>query len=165
MLKKSYLLYLIIFVLLVAGFILLARPGSRPGKSVGNVTTGAAGEMAYDFGSIRMNAGLVSHVYQIKNTNSDDLTITNIYTSCMCTNAYFLKDAKRVGPFGMPGHAGSSGPAIREILAPGGTAQVEVVFDPAAHGPAGLGKVERMVTVETLGHEPVQMQFTAEVTP
>lgn len=165
MFKKTYLTYGIIILFLIGGFVLIGWPREPKGKTQGSVATSSAGESSYDFGRVQINGGNVSHLYEIKNTTSDPMMIKNIYTSCMCTTAYFLKDGKRVGPFGMPGHGGSAGPAISETLAPQAKAQVEVVFDPAAHGPAGLGKIERMVTVETLDHEPMQMRFTAEVTP
>lgn len=67
------------------------------------------------------------------------------------------------GPFGMPGHGAI--PTINEALEPGTEATIEVVFDPAAHGPAGVGKVNRVVTVETASGEALQLSFQATVTP
>ena len=64
----------------------------------------------------------------------------------MCTEATLVTSTGKRGPFGMPGHAPI--PAISERLAPGEMAEVDVVFDPAAHGPAGIGRIERNVTVQ-----------------
>jgi hypothetical protein len=81
----------------------------------------------------------------------------------MCTTALLVKGVKQFGPFGMPGHAPI--PAIDQTLAPGERAYVEVVFDPAAHGPAGVGLIERVVTIENSAQQPVQLAFSARVTP
>ncbi|KKT83316.1 MAG: hypothetical protein UW81_C0021G0020, partial [Candidatus Giovannonibacteria bacterium GW2011_GWC2_44_9] len=41
----------------------------------------------------------------------------------------------------------------------------EVVFDPAAHGPAGVGRIERAVYLENSASEALQLKFSATVTP
>lgn len=117
----------------------------------------------FDFGKTSMAAGNVSKVYWIKNISGDPLTVTNLSTSCMCTVATLITPAEKKGPFGMPGH----GPASRlaERLAAGASAQVEVVFDPAAHGPAGIGQTDRIVTIENDGGLPLELRFSAMVTP
>ena len=48
---------------------------------------------------------------------------------------------------------------------PGDDAVVEVVFDPAAHGPAGIGPIERVVTIENSAGRPLELAFNATVTP
>ena len=117
----------------------------------------------YNFGKISMAAGNVSKVYWIKNISGDPLDITRLSTSCMCTVATLITPAGKKGPFGMPGHGPT--PRIEERLAPGATAQVEVVFDPAAHGPAGIGQTDRIVTIENDGGLPLELRFSAMVTP
>ena len=118
----------------------------------------------FNFGKVSMAAGNVSRLYWIKNTSATPLTITKMYTSCMCTTATLITPAgSRMGPFGMPGHGPA--PRIDELLAPGETAQVEAVFDPAAHGPAGIGQTERIVTIENNGGLPLELSFSAMVTP
>ena len=110
-----------------------------------------------------MAAGNVSHLYWIKNISGDSLTITKLSTSCMCTVATLITPAGKKGPFGMAGHGPT--PRLVERLAPGETAQVEVVFDPAAHGPAGIGRTERIVTVGNDAGLPLELRFSAMVTP
>lgn len=164
MFKKSYLTYGIIILLMIGGFILIGWPRQPKDRNQSQVRSSVAGETTYDFGQIKINGGNVSHVYEIKNKTDKPMTVKKMYTSCMCTTATLIRGEKRVGPFGMPGH-GLSEAKIEETLAPGETAKVEVVFDPAAHGPAGLGKVERVVTLETSDNQRMELQFKAEVTP
>ena len=118
---------------------------------------------SFDFGTLSMAAGKVSHRFSISNTGKSAVTITRLYTSCMCTEATLITPSGRNGPFGMPGHGANAG--IFERIAPGGTAQVEAVFDPAAHGPAGIGPTERVVTIRTAEAAPLELQFTALVRP
>lgn len=106
-----------------------------------------ASEPSYDFGTVSMANGLVRHEFKIKNEGSNPLTISELYTSCMCTNAIFKRAGKEKGPFGMPGHGFV--PKLGETLAPGEEAIIEVVFDPAAHGPAGVGPIQRVVSLNT----------------
>jgi len=117
----------------------------------------------FDFGRVPMSGGKVSHRYSIRNSGTAPLTITKIYTSCMCTAATLVTRSRNVGPFGMPGHG--SIPTLDERLAPGEAAQVNVVFDPSAHGPAGIGLNERSVTVRNDAGRSLELSFTAMVRP
>jgi len=117
----------------------------------------------FGFGRISMAAGKVSHRYSIRNTAMTPLTITKIYTSCMCTAATLVTRSATKGPFGMAGHGGL--PSVSERLAPGELAQVDVVFDPAAHGPAGVGPTDRVVTIMNDAGLALELRFNAMVTP
>lgn len=119
---------------------------------------------SFDFGRISMAKGKVSHRYSIRNSGATPLTINKIFTSCMCTTATLMTpSAKTLGPFGMPGHGLLA--SISESLAPGELAQVDVVFDPAAHGPAGVGPTTRAVTVLNDAGLALELRFNAMVTP
>lgn len=124
-----------------------------------------AEESHFDFKTISMADGKVSHRFEIKNSGSEPLKIKKVYTSCMCTVAS-VTDAKGAayGPFGMPGHGGGSSPAAIEVNA-GESITVEAVFDPAAHGPQGVGKIKRVVYLETnsVDQPQTQLTFSAEV--
>ena len=122
-----------------------------------------AQETSFDFGTISMAKGKVNHAYTVTNTGTDPVTINKVYTSCMCTTASFVSNGKTYGPFGMPGHTAI--PSIDVSLAPGATVQIEAVFDPAAHGPAGVGPISRVVILENSAGKPVEISFTANVTP
>jgi len=134
---------------------------SGPVSAAGNGILSAE-ESSFDFGNVSMAAGKASHNFTIKNTGSEFLSITKIYTSCMCTEAKLLKNGNVIGPFSMLGMGYN--PAVNEILAPNEEAQIQVVFDPAAHGPAGLGHIERAVVIENSG-KTLELSFKADVTP
>ena len=141
------------------------QPGEAKAATSGATGPGTLAAMApaFNFGTVSMAAGNVTHRYTVSNTGTGPVTITKLYTSCMCTTATLETSSGRRGPFGMPGHAPI--PAIRERLAPGEMAQVEVVFDPTAHGPAGVGRIDRTITLENDAGRPFELAFTATVRP
>ena len=123
-----------------------------------------AAETNYDFGEVSMAKGLVEHKYVLKNNSTEAVKIGRVETSCMCTTAFILsEDGKEVGPFGMPGHGGPSGSANLTIK-PGEEVIVRAVFDPAAHGPAGVGLIERQIALTVEG-VPLYLNFKAVVKP
>lgn len=167
--NKNIIAGAVVLIIVFGGLVWLARPNSGfRGASSGASNKGAAvalvaNESAFDFGTISMAAGNVTHLYKIKNTSSQDAVITRVYTSCMCTSAYLLRGDKRFGPYGMPGHAFGGG--LNEILKPNEEASIEAIFDPAAHGPAGVGAIQRAVVIETDSGKTLELNFSAMVTP
>ena len=148
------------------GFIWMARPAPQSGTAspiLGKNGVLAARENNYDFGSISMAAGKVSKTFAIKNTGTDALAVSQLYTSCMCTVATLKIGGRSVGPFGMPGHGFAQ--RINEIIQPNEETAIEVVFDPAAHGPAGVGRIERAVYLENSAGAALELKFSATVTP
>lgn len=123
----------------------------------------AAAEQSFDFGRVSMQNGKVAHKFLIKNPTDKPITVSKLFTSCMCTQAALIRGDKITGPFGMPGH--NPIPAIDEKLAPGEEAVIEAVFDPAAHGPAGIGAIARTVYIENDSSGPLALDFKAYVTP
>jgi len=157
---------IVIGVLILGGLIWIARPDEQSNNAVsasssGSITVEEANN--YDFGSISMAAGKVKHQFKIKNTSTEMVTISKMYTSCMCTTATLMAGGKLSRPMGMPGH--SAIPSINQIINPNEEATVEVIFDPAAHGPAGVGKIQRTVTLENNTGKPIELQFAAVVNP
>lgn len=122
----------------------------------------ASEEKLFDFGEVSMAQGKVSHEFKIKNSGSGSLTLNKIYTSCMCTEAFLLKGDIKLGPYGMPGHGFI--PKIKQTLGAGEEADIQVVFDPAAHGPAGVGPIQRIVYIETSSSTET-LQIKAMVKP
>ncbi len=174
--NRNLILAAVAIVVAVAIAIIAAKPGTRSATSTSAAPAAAppvsavrasgalkARETAFDFGTISMAAGKVSHRYWFRNESAAPVLIRRIYTSCMCTTATLAKGARIVGSYGMPGHGPV--PEVNESLAPGEAAYVDAVFDPAAHGPAGLGRTERVVTIEPAAGEPLQVGFVAEVRP
>ena len=124
----------------------------------------AAVETKFNFGSISMAAGKVTHRYRFRNAGTEPIVLGKMYTSCMCTTAALVKSSgRKFAPVGMPGHTPI--PALNETMQPNEEAMVEVVFDPAAHGPAGIGPIDRIVTIENSAGQPLELAFVANVTP
>ena len=149
---------------LLLGGLVLASSGSKGDEAV--VTGGAsltALEESYDFGTVSMAKGEVSHEFKIKNNSAEPITVTKVYTSCMCTKASIVAASGKAGPFGMAGHGYI--PSINVVVAPGEEAAIIAIFDPAAHGPAGVGPVAREITVEEKGVAPLTLGFRATVAP
>ncbi len=123
-----------------------------------------ASEPVYDFGEVRMAKGLVEHKFVLKNDSAEAVKIGRVETSCMCTTVFLSgENGGEIGPFGMAGHSDvrtSAGMTIN----PGEELIVRAVFDPAAHGPAGVGLVERQIALE-VGGTPTILSFTATVAP
>lgn len=164
--KKIISIFLGIFAL--AGLIWLARPSGgdnpvpAPLASNRSFLIGEAGN-EYDFGTISMAAGRVSHAFRLKNAGEEAVLISKMYTSCMCTTATLVMNGQRFGPVGMPGHGVI--PKLNQLIGPNEEATVEVVFDPAAHGPAGVGRIQRAVILENNAGRLLELKFAALVTP
>jgi len=164
---KKNIIGIIVVVLALGAAVFIARP--NPGNNTASLPVGSVralsveGEVNYNFGSISMMNGTVNHQFKIKNEGSEAVTIRKMYTSCMCTTATLMKGGEQFGPFSMPGHV--SVPTINQVINPGEEAVVEAVFDPAAHGPAGIGRIGRAVILETDSGKPFELLFTATVTP
>ncbi|MBI4158545.1 MAG: DUF1573 domain-containing protein [Candidatus Yanofskybacteria bacterium] len=118
----------------------------------------------FDFGNISMAAGVVSHEFKVTNTGDSEALINQIYTSCMCTEASFVKGDIKFGPFGMAGHGFI--PKINGEISAGEEAIIKVDFNPAAHGPAGVGPIERVVyLIQKNNDQPLEIRFKTVVTP
>jgi YVTN family beta-propeller protein len=124
-----------------------------------------ARESKFDFGTVSMAKGKVKHSFSMKNTGKDPVNIAKIYTSCMCTEATIVSGDSRMGPFGMPGHGGSS--MADKSLMPGESMDIEVQVDPAAHGPGGTGKARKIVYIETNSEKSptIKLVLDIDVTP
>ena len=158
---------IIIATIAFLGIVWIARPDSQTSNtaSILQNSGGTLGveETSFDFGAISMAAGIVKHAFKIKNTSNEPITIGKMYTSCMCTTAILMTGDKQFGPYGMPGHGFI--PKINAAMNPGEEATVEIVFDPAAHGPAGVGRIQRTITIENNAGQSLELGFTALVTP
>jgi hypothetical protein len=167
---QHYMGYTIFAVVVLALLITLTR--GAPTDTAANVSSpysqGAltALENSFDFGQIRMGDGTVAHQYTLANNTGEAVTIQKVYTSCMCTTAALLDPSGVVlGTFSMPGHGGAS-PAANIKVEPGHTVTVNAVFDPAAHGPSGVGLASRTVYLETNSapSPKLELAFRAMVT-
>ena len=132
-------------------------------QSVAAVGFIKASESSFDFGEVSMAAGKVRHEFKVRNSASESVKITSIYSSCMCTEATLIKNGNKRGPYGMPGHGFV--PKVGETMAPNEEAIISVEFDPAAHGPAGVGTISRVVAIETSDGARVDLEISALVKP
>lgn len=141
--------------------------GASSAKKTNGGGSGAlqvVGENTFDFGEISMASGKVRNTFRIKNTGTGEAIVAKIYTSCMCTEATMILNGEKFGPYGMQGHGGFI-PTIGKTIAAGEEAEVIAEFDPAAHGPAGVGRIARVVYIETGAEKPLELKFSAVVKP
>lgn len=150
---------------IIAGLVWIAKPAPNQQANLSEAVGGdlEAEETAFNFGKISMAGGKVSHDFKIKNSGDKSVALDKLYTSCMCTAAYFFQDGERIGPFGMVGHGFV--PSLKKVIAGGEEAVISVTFDPAAHGPAGVGPIERVVYLENKSGILLELSIAANVTP
>lgn len=154
-----------IIVLLFLALVWASRPAAPLGNAAVDGPPGVlvADERSYDFGTISMAKGKVTRTFRLRNTGGTPATIRRMSTSCMCTTATLVVGDRRRGPYGMPGHGYN--PRIDQEIAGGADASVDVTFDPTAHGPAGVGPIQRVVRIETVDGPELQLEIKAVVTP
>lgn len=160
---KKTLITLVATFVLIGGLVWLAGRTQTPAVSAGPSML-SANETSYDFGTVSMAAGKVMREFVIKNTGTTPLTINGMATSCMCTEAFLTMNDQVFGPFGMPGHGGAA-TTLNQTIDPDKEATIRTVFDPAAHGPAGVGRISRIVSIQTDDGRILELAFTANVTP
>jgi len=118
----------------------------------------------YDAGIVSMAGELVKKTFEIKNIGQGDLKITDISTSCMCTTAR-LRVGDKISPeFGMAGMDNAS-TFWSQKIAPGEMGELEVTFDQALHGEAGLGDIVRAIYIQSddAQHPRAEVKLTAKV--
>lgn len=100
-------------------------------------------ELSYDWQDIDIAGGDVNRKFSFKNSGDTDLILKGASTSCMCTTATFTLPSGEVSPkFGMHGNQ-----KWAYAIKPGESFSVDVVFDPMAHGPNGVGPIQRSVYI------------------
>lgn len=156
---KKVLIGLIIFslVIIVGGSFFLSNSSSR---AVIKKTQGAkieTKETSFNFKEIPYSGGKVEHSFAIKNVGNKDLEIANLTTSCMCTTVYFKSKSGKSSEFGMKGMTQPS--KWKGVLKPQEEAKIIAVFDPAFHGPQGIGPVSRLVSFETNDPDKPYVEF------
>jgi len=156
---------IIVIAILVVGAITLPSLVSKNTTEQVNAASLEVTESFFDFGEILLTEGLVETKYELINTGDESITIGKVYTSCMCTTASVTEsDGNEKGKFGMPGHKGQLTRAD-SIVAPGENITVTATFDPAAHGPSGVGLIQRSVYLETDSNvtPKIELRFKALV--
>ena len=168
--KRIVLWSIIGLLILVGTFMLISANGNNETKKGSETTTYSAsaitsGESNFDFGTISMEDGPVSHNFKVTNDGTEPVQIGKIYTSCACTTAYIIDSSgEKYGKFGMPGHRGLRATAD-VVVQPGESVEVEAIFDPAFHGPSGVGLIDRSIYLETNSAKSpkLELRFRATV--
>lgn len=145
---KTFIIVIAIAVFAV-GAIAFSRSNSSGSNQQASLSSLEAAESFYDFGEIPITGGIVETEYTLTNTGEEPVTIDKVYTSCMCTTASIVEsDGTEKGKFGMPGHKGQLTFA-NSVVNPGESIAVKAMYDPAAHGPSGVGLAQRSIYLET----------------
>ena len=134
------------------------------GADTGKKSALVSSENIYDFGTISMKNGDVTKEFTVTNSSAGDMYFPSLETSCMCTKAFMVGlDGTAKGPFGMPGMGYV--PSLNETIKAGESRVIRVVYDPNAHGPAGVGQINRFVTLTDKSGGQLQLEIKALVTP
>jgi len=136
----------IVTILLVVGltFLVTTKQKTEAAISTNPVEGIESNPQNYDLGNVPYSGGLVTKEYEIKNSSGKDIKLLKIATSCMCTTASIIIGGKESSFYGME-MTGVVNPTLSLTVKNGETAKVTTRFDPAAHGLAGLGQVQRSV--------------------
>lgn len=160
---------IIIITFVIIGIVGLMWWGKSIQKPVAGADTGVksmlvSSEKVYDFGTISMKNGDVTKEFTVTNSSDKDIFVSSLVTSCMCTKVFMVGlDGTIKGPFGMPGMGYV--PSLNETIKVGESRTIRVVYDPNAHGPAGVGKIDRFVTLTDKSGGRLQLEIKAMVTP
>lgn len=153
---------------MLGGLLFLNRQRQVGGNTSSLVTSSGGIIVAeaadYDFGTVPMHDGDVEHIYQLANDGNEVVTLGELYTSCMCTTAQVIfRDETESRIAGMRGHGAPT--YVNRKIAPGEQFQLKAIFDPAAHGPQGVGPVNRTVYLQTNSKDSptVELNFEAVV--
>jgi len=144
-------------LLLTAGIFVSYKISGSAQVEVSQNVKASLSETRHDWGNIGINDGKVEKSFFIKNEGTETLKLFNPKTSCMCTTAQIFINGEESPEFGMH----DSSDYVGEV-APGESAELKAIFDPAFHGPSGTGSITRQVIVET--NDATKPQLTAVVT-
>ncbi len=153
-------------IFVVAGTILIATLLVFGLKQPGQAGQGTieVSPKEYDAGTVFMAGELVKKTFEIQNLGQGDLKITDISTSCMCTTARLKVGDKTSPEFGMAGMDNAS-TFWSQKIAPGEKGYLEVTFDQALHGEAGLGDIIRAIYIQSddAQNPKAEVRLTAKV--
>ncbi len=116
----------------------------------------------FAFGRVPIAGGNVTTRFVVTNVADRPVRLERVYTSCNCTTASLeFSDGGAGGPFGMPGHELPT--EYDRTVQPGESFEVQVYFNPAAHGPRGIGSVTRSIVLAPANDPPLEFVFTVTV--
>ncbi len=132
--------------LLFVGAYSLTKSDSEATQNLETTGSGklSLSETSFDWGTIPISGGFAEKTFTLANSGSGSLTLGQVTTSCACTTAQLIKDGRSSPFFGM--HTKSN---FTMTLNPGEQADLKVIFDPAYHGPSGIGPIDRIISFVT----------------
>ncbi|MBI2338096.1 DUF1573 domain-containing protein [Candidatus Daviesbacteria bacterium] len=146
---------LITALILGGGVFFLSKSETSANIATSQNAEASVDQKNFDWGQINMKAGNVSKTFTIKNSGTEILKLYKIRTSCHCTKAR-VKIGSTTSPFfGMNTVSSWTGE-----IPPGQEAELEVIFDPAYHGPQGVGPINRLVSIETNDKSNSRIEFS-----
>ena len=111
-----------------------------------------------------MKDGNVTKDFTVTNSGDKDVFVPSLVTSCMCTKAYIVEPNGTIkGPFSMPGMGYT--PPANETIKAGESRIIRAVYDPNAHGPAGVGFIDRFLILTDASGGKLELEIKAVVTP
>lgn len=137
---------IILFTVLILGIVVVVglKQGTTTSITADEQVALSTDSNTYSWGEIDIDGGIVTKSFAIQNTSTAPLKLYDVKTSCMCTTAQLKTSQSASGKYGM--HEKSTD--MFEV-APGETAELLVEFDPAFHGPSGVGPITRTITMDT----------------
>lgn len=154
--KKLIILTVISTIVIMGGGVVFISSSQAPQVTASqNAKAYTISPTSADWGQIPMDKGNVTKEFSLKNTGTDTLKLFNIKTSCHCTKAHVTVGSNESPDFGMDSYSSWTGE-----VPPGKEAKLTVIFDPAYHGPSGVGPINRFVSVETNDKTNPKLTFT-----
>ena len=148
--------FLGLLILITGGMLWLSKTSASPSVEATSNANAVTKVVSHEWGEIGINDGNALAEFSISNDGTDTLKLFNVVTSCACTTAQIVVGDEVSPLFGM--HTKSN--YIAEVPA-GDTAILKVEFDPAFHGPGGVGPVNRQIVVETNDPGQPELNFMA----
>lgn len=142
-------------VIMLGGILINAKVSVPQNVTLNSNAKLQVDKTSYDWGNINMRKGNAEATFTIENTGTEDLKLYDISTSCHCTTAQLSLNGKNSPLFGM-----NSKSSYVMVVPKGLKAELKVVFDPAYHGPNGVGSISRRVVVSTNDQSKPQLNFS-----
>lgn len=166
---KTFIITATIVVLLIIGVKYFVtdsnNTANRSSKSV-NTSEVSEGNIVIEnnnieLGDMPINGGKVESRFSFKNEGSEPVTIKKGETSCMCTEAVVEKsDGTKSQRLKMSMGGGMVAGVVNMTIEPGETMTLVGIFDPMAHGPSGVGSINRDITLHTNSKTNSEVRFS-----
>lgn len=141
--KANIVLIVVVIAILIGVTFIIFNGGKNSDqkniKEIQSSSTLSSDRVIHDFGEIDIMGGKVITEFTLTNNGHDKIVIIGGTTSCGCTNG----EIDGIG-FGMHEEM------RKNLTIPAGESKIlKVIFDPLAHGPSGVGLVQRSVFIKT----------------